>query len=475
MLKAPSSTVASAAVVASLCLVSIGACTESTVIGADDFAGEALRITSDTLPVRLTTVPAATSLATGSLGTTAAYVGCLSSETTGLTRATLGLELRELPNDGSPRGGFDATGVTVDSVRLVLPLASRRFFVGDTTAEVSFRVESVEAGSIGREEATLADSVASGGTVYGTYVGTLPEAPFVVNTFVDDSIRVDTVEPQLRIPLGDGFVADLTTALARASPADTLVNDTAFVERLPGLLLRGTTCGAVLPAFSLSPADAEQFGVTVYYTEDGVQRQYRLVNRRVNTAGQLATTGVPLRLAYANEYGGSTAEALLAGADVEGVGAIVQGLQGLNARVDFDALDFAGERGINFAELILPVAEVVSGDSLPTPVRPFDALVLQVANSSGDLVGYSADPNAQTFTTAEGGLLETVAAPGGGLDSVRQYRFNVTTLLQEAISGEREPSVFVTPLSADILAGESALVGMGETGARVRVVTTELP
>ena len=67
--------------------------------------------------------------------------------------------------------------------------------------------------------------------------------------------------------------------------------------------------------------------------------------------------------------------------------------------------------------------------------------------------------------------------PRGGPDSVRQYRFNVTTLLQEVAAGERVARVFVTPISTNTLAGESALVGEGDGGlrARLRIVTTELP
>ena len=462
---------ATAALLASAAAVS--SCTESTVIGADEFASAALELRADTLPVSLSTVEAAPSLATEILagGVGAVYVGCLSSGPTGRTRATLGLELIELD---TPRLRLSA--VVVDSVVLSLPLAPRRFFAGDTLGSVSLVVESAAAGTIGRAEATFADSLERGGATYGSFDGVLPQAPASVNVFAGDSVRVDSVTPQIRIPLGGTFLDDIAAALAPAVSGAGASADSVFVAAFPGIVVRGGECGDVLPAISLTAADAAQFGVSVYYTEDGVQRQFRLVNRRTSN-GSIVRSGTPLRVAYANDYADSPAGVLLDGGSVEGIGGVVQGLQGLNVEVSFDRLALGSRRGINFAELVIPVVSTEDVPAAASPVRPFDAVILQVPNSSGDLVNYSADPTQQIFSRNEGGVLETVPDPRGGADSVQQYRFNVTTLLQEIALGAREPRVFVTPLNSNLFAGESALVGEGdgELRARLRLITTTLP
>lgn len=453
--------------------LAVASCTESTVIGADGFTPDALAVSfTDTVPVSLATREAATSLAIDILTAGAVNVGCISSGPTGETRATLGMEL---VGENSQR--LDLEAVTVDSVVLVLPIDTTSS-LGDRDGELSLTVAQAAPGTIELEEATFADSLARGEGRYGSYVGALPSGETAVNTFVGDTVRVDSVSPQLRISLNGDFRDDIVEALRSTPPGDTLLDDEVFIAGFPGIIISGSACGDLLPAVSTAPADAPQLGVTIYYTEGAVQRQYRLVNRRLASNGSgLLTAGAPLRVAYDNVYDGSPAATLLAGGRVDGIGAVVQGLQGLNTEVMFDDLDFGDGRGINFAELVIPVVPEADVPLAATPIDPYASLVLRLPNSSGDLVDYSAVPGQLVYTRGEGGALETVVDPRGGVDSVQVYRFNVTTLLQEIVAGQRTPSVFIAPLASNLVAGESALVGERDDGlrARLRVITTELP
>ena len=458
-----------------LAAVALCACVDATVIGGDQFDDERLPVTfTDTVALTLSTerAPAAT-LATALRGdgVPGAYAGCLASGLTGATTATLGLELVE---EAAPR--LDLGAVRVDSMVLVLPLAPA-LAVGDTTAAVGLRVEAAAAGSIRLAEATFADSLSGTGITYGTFAGVPAREPVVVEATVGSTVLTDTVTPQLRIRLNAAFEADVAEALRRRSPADTVPDDSLFVGAFPGILLRGGDCSRQLPAVSLAVADAPQFGVSIYYTRDTARGIYRLVNRRLTEQGNAFAAGTTqARVAYGHDYAGSTADTLLAGGSGRETAAAVQGLQGLNIAVGFpDISTFGDRRGVTFAELLLPVAP-----SAPTPVTPSERLVLRVRNASGDLIPYSADPRASGsggFSTSEGGLLERIPDPRGGGDSVAAYRFNITSLFQEFVSGEREPVVFVTPLATELVAGESALVGPDGDGLRasLRVASAELP
>ena len=461
-----------------LCAVALAAaasaCVDATVIGGEQFETDRLPVTfSDTVAFTLTTQRAEVTTLASALtdvgGPGAVYVGCFASGLTGATSATLGLELVEASNT---RLNLDSA--TIDSAVLVLPLATA-LSLGDTTAEVRLRVEAAAAGTIGREEATLADSLASAGTVYGRYAGVPPRERVTVNTFANDSVRVDTVAAQLRIPLGADFLADVDAALRPRISADTSRDDEAFVEAFPGLLIRGDGCGSQLPALGFGAADAAQFGVTLYYRDGGgTARQYRLVNRRPNSQGTALVRDVAqARVAYGHDYGGSTADTLLDGREAAGADAVVEGLQGLTVAVGFpDVATFGRRRGVTFAELLLPVAP-----DAPTAAEPFARLVLQVRNPSGDLVPYTAVPGATGFSPLEGGALEQIVDPRGGTDSIPAYRFNITSLFQEFVSGERDPVVFITPGSLAFSAGSAALVGPGTQPlrARLRVASAELP
>ena len=457
--------------------LALAACVDATVIGGDQFATGSLPVAfTDTVPFTLATErAAAASLATElrTSGVSVAYVGCFESGLTGRTSATLGLELVEAT---TPR--LDPSAVTIDSAVLVLPLAPT-LALGDSTAAIALRVEAAAVGTIGLEEATFADALTSTDEVYGRYAGTPPRTESLVNTFLSDgTTRVDTVAPQIRIPLDDNFVAAVSAALRRDTPADTLRDDEGFIADFPGILLRGDGCATQLPALSLAPTDAGQFGVTIYYSQDTTRRQFRLVNRRLNTQGSgLVTDVAEARVAYAHDYAGSTADTLLDGRAPSVAGAAVQGLQGLNVAVEFsDISSFGRGRGVTFAELLLPV-----DPDAETSAEPIERLVLRVRNSSGDLVDYSAVPSAQNpsgvYSPLEGGVLERIADPRGGTDSIPAYRFNITSLFQEFVSGARDPAVFLSPTSVDLLAGESALVGPGTTPlrARLRVASAELP
>ncbi len=458
---------------AALALVS---CTDATVIGGELVDGTQLPVTiTDTVALEFRSVSTKQFLASRFLNDASVPVGCLETDATGRLNSRLGIELVESVN---PRLSLDA--ITIDSIVLILPVLPA-VQVGDTTASTSLVVRPASAGTIRFDEATDQTPLEAGTAIYGTYEGLVPRRIGTVNTFVGDTVRIDSVGPQIRIPLNGTFLADARQALSRRTAADTTKQDTLFVEAFPGLVIEGgAACAKTIPAVNLLTSAQSQLGVTIYYQQDGARRQYRLINRRVQGNGNAAPTlvGYPrLRAQYDRDFSGSLLERLRAGGPIADSFAVVQALGGSNVEVTFPNLSaFRVNRGVTFAELEVPIVPG-SDDRIPA----LRSLVIQLENASGDLEDYSVFASQTTtpavFNVAEGGFLTKIIDPNGGTDSVSVYRFNITSLFQEFVSGRRDAKLFLVPRSAEEVGGEAILLGPRSEPlrARLRIASTLLP
>ena len=449
------------------------ACTDTTVIGADLVDGGQLPVSyTDSLDVTLTTRVADSNLVNFLTLATVQFapVGCIESAATGTTNARLGLELIERSGRRLP-----TTGVAIDSLVLVLPLVPLRQ-IGDTARATSLRVLKAAAGTIRQTETLTNTPLVDAGTTYGTYDGVVPRQRQVVNTFIGDTIRRDTVAPQLRIRLNQDFRNDIMAALMRSSPTDSVSKDSAFVAAFAGIIIEGVDCRTTLPALSFRGADGRQFGVSVYYTDaSGKQQQYWLSTRPVLN-NSFSTGYGEARIEYRHDYGNSLTSRLLAGdTGAQDSFAVVQSLNGTVVRVDLP--DFAGfgpRKTVTFAQLEVPIAP----ESF-SQIASLQVLGVKVTNSAGDLVDYTARLGSPTgvYSAAEGGELLRIADPRGMVDSVQAYRFNVTKLVQEVIAGERTPQFFLVANGQQVVPGESVLVGpkRGQLRARLQVASVVLP
>ncbi len=459
-----------------LCLT-VASCTEATVIGGDQFDGTQLPVTiTDTIAVELRSRTALSNLSNTVEQAATVAVGCLESAASGRVESRLGLELVELAR---PRLSLEA--ITIDSIVLVLPLVAG-VQIGDTTAPTSLRVRSAAPGTIRVAEAFYNTPLETSGKTYGTFDARVPRRSGRVNTFVGDSIRRDSVGPQLRIPLNAEFEADIRRALAKRTTADTLVSDSLFVEAFPGIIVEGgPACAKTLPGVNLQISANPQLGVFIYYRQAGAARQFRLVNRKIGTNQNTGATTLggyaELRVEYRRDPSGSLLERLQQGGPVQDSFAVLQALEGTNVEVTFPDLSaFGARRGVTFAELEVPVVAMQPG-----AVEALPAVVVQVNNGSGDLEDYSAIPTTNggtgVYSSFEGGVLTKVIDPRGGTDSVQVYKFNITTLFQDFVSGARAPSLFLVPRDGRQFAGQSVLLGpaAGQLRTRLRIASTVLP
>ncbi len=453
--------------------LALGACTDPTVIGGELVDGTQLPLNyTDSLPITLTTRAADSSRVNFATITTVGFapVGCLLSPNTGTTSARLGIELVER---GTRR--LETLGNVIDSAVLVLPLASARQ-IGDTLASVSLRVLGATGRTIGQAETRSATPLLDNATVYGELSTVLPRKRGVVPTYTIDSTRRDSVAPQLRIRLNQAFLDVIQTAMMRRSPTDSLPNDTLFVSSFPGIIVEGTDCGRTIPAVSFAGSDAAQLGVSIYYTRDGKTRQFWLSPRRVSNNAFLGGYG-EARLEYRNDYGSTLTSRLLAGnTSTRDSVAVVQSLDGTLIRVGFpDLTSFSRRNGVTYAELEIPVLPGTTD-----LIRPVANLIVKLANNSGDLLNYTAIPGAQAgaaYDVREGGRLVYIDDPLNPADSIQAYRFNITTLFQSFVSGERTPELFIVANGQSILPGESILAGPKGSPyrARLKVASAVLP
>ena len=444
-----------------------GACTDTTVVGGDLLDGTQLPLLfTDSLEVELITRRSDTTQ-TSALQTRGqgVAIGCMEDPFTGKTSSRFGFQIVEKDRKLNP----DSL-TQVDSIVLVLPILPA-YQIGDTTASVSLRVVGAQPGTIDLREALTSDSLLSNGQVYGSITTIPPRQRTTVNTFVNDTlVRVDTVNPQLRIRLNQEFKDRIDLALGNSLRFDSsrsAASDSVFILDFPGLIIEPDGCSSTLPALSLLAGDDPQFGIFIYYKNGaGRSRQFVLATRRSTSNG--VTNGVAdLRAQYSHDFSGSrAAELLMESNSLKDSLAIVQRLNGLIVRVRLPELDRLNNAvGISLAELEVPV--LPQEDPL---IRPMPQMIIKVTNNVGDLINYSSlgtDGNL-VYSVREGGVLRRVAIEGQQ-DSVWAYRFNVTGLVQEMVDGTRQPEFFITPVGQDEIPGQSILLGPKTAGLRTRL------
>ena len=440
-------------------------CTDPTVIGGELLDGNQLPVQfTDTFAVEFNAELSDTSQVVNfSVASGSFAVGCLDDPLLGTVRASVGFELLE--RDSS----LSILGVTIDSAVLVLPLDISSQ-VGDTTAVVELQVSQAEIGTATLPEALTSDPLESTGTVYGNYVGVPSRRETTVNFFTPDSVRVDTVAPQLRIPLNQQFITDLQPALNQGAAIDSTnaYKDSLFAQAFGGLIIEPLNCSGTLPAVSVTNANAGRFGVYLYFTRGGRQFQYTLSFFRGGA------NAFNFRPTYQHDYAGSFGASLLTGsADADSV-SVIESLDGLATRVSFPDLNLLNNKAVNFAQLEVPILRDGFSEPLArvTPVR---------RNAVGDYVaiGASRADNNQPFAASEGGTVETVAAPAGSTpDSIEIYRFNLTSYFQLLAEGVVDSDLYLIPVGRVQLPGRSLLAGPdNDSGVSTRLVlaTTTLP
>ncbi|MFK8057842.1 MAG: DUF4270 family protein [Saprospiraceae bacterium] len=444
----------------------LAACTDATVIGGELVEGSQLPINyQDDTPIKLFTLPAKNTELTNGIqdAESGLPLGCIKSAYTGDLNSRVGMQIVERDSL------LDLTTATIDSIVLILPLDTF-LQIGDTFATTSLRVLGATAGSFSNPEPETSTSLLDNGVLFGE-VTTVPQRQQTTATvFAGDSTRVDTIGPELRIRLNQTFSDLLLPALAASVVRDSL-NDSLFIADFPGIVIEGSDCGGTLPAIDLSLSRNNRMGAFIYYTDNGVQRQYQLNYRRGSTSvGEL-------RPEYVHDSTGTPAEELALNGPIMDSLAIVQSLSGLIVKVDFSDLSVLDNKAINAAFLEIPLVQ-----GTEDVIRALPRILAMVENTSEDLVDYNSGAVDGTvpYSTSEGGsVIKIPDYRSTSNDSIFAYRFNLTKFLQDVNNGDRTPEIFLVPQFQSQLPGESILVGPGgdvnALRARLLLATTDLP
>ncbi len=305
--------------------------------------------------------------------------------------------------------------VLLDSIVLVMTLDSANFYGAPTQTfgmEVYRVIEDIDPSKEYYSNAAFATEALP--------LGSVQFAPRLDSLRVIDygSGAADTISfPHLRIPLNPALGQELIGL-------DTLnyENDSTFLRVLKGLYFKPTQSTNGLVSFSWRNNRA---GLYVYYSNSqGQPRQYQF---EINEQGARIST-------FRHQYAGAPVAPFINNPGLNDSLLFVQGLSGLDVRIELPHVNALQGAIVNYAELEVPLGYFAGDDTLKYPLAR--ELVLAARNSSGLLepisdVRFSGNQRTVLF----GGILSRGA--NGRPDA---YRMNVSSQLADMIYG-RAPNV----------------------------------
>ena len=258
-------------------------------------------------------------------------------------------------------------------------------------------------------------------------IGTASFFPSLDSTIVVDYSQgtPDTtkVPPQLRVTLDQALVAN-----ALFNP-DTAVyeSDETFLEVFKGVKLIPNSENNGIIGFNLFAAES---GIFVYYHDDAgefFQYQYVLGALSVRAAN------------YEHDYSGTLVETFIDNTDKGDSLLFVQGLEGLEAKIEIPNVEDLKGFIVNKAEMIITIAELEGDD--PNLYDPPSQLILLKKNEEDDLVVI----DDVVFAGAELQLIfggNLVQGENGEPDT---YTMNISSHIQRMIDGDESSELFVQP------------------------------
>ncbi len=363
----------------------------------------------------------------------------------GLAEASIYLQVR--PEFFKP----DFAGAQLDSVVLVLPYDTTGVY-GDLDASYGIEVYRMTEQMDRRQTYFSSASFATDPSPVGSHTFVPNLDTITVLEYVGDSQEREVSFSHLRVPLDPAFGESLL-----ALDTTQIESDSAFLEQLNGLYLRPTLPTPGLLSFSLNEP-GYLGGIYLYFQQDGNMRQFQFAVEQLSAR-------VPT---YTLDYAGSQFGPLIDDPDAGDSVLVVQGLSGLNARLDLGDLSAFEELVINKAELTLTLQDYPGNDTLVYP--PAEQLLLSYETPAG-VVTLISDVvlglNNNQLGTVFGGRLD----PESGT-----YTMNLTSHLQEVINGEVPSNLIVSLLGKPENPGRTVLYGVGhpEFGLKMRIAFTEL-
>ena len=410
-------------------------CSDPSLLGADLFKDEKLNLQfTDTLTINAVNEPADSFIVNTKTTASLDYLllGNVADPVFGPTEAQIFSQFR-----------FSGTAIptqiaTADSFAVYLELYYNSANVyGDTLTDQKVSVyrltedipdETLYSSKIFKSESTPIGSL--------TFKPTPNTSERIITRTIVDSIKYDTTfaAPRIRIPLNMNFAQLLKdTSIFRDGLA---FSATGFTKWLKGLVIKADNKTSCMMAFDFG--SSKFTGIKMYYRNKGDKNESTL---------SFPSSGLIKYSHFDLDYKNGTIQPFLRNQKKADEKLFVQGMSGLNVKLEFPYLQSLGKIVINKAELELTaVNEGTNIEAFPA----IDQLVLRTAQFDA-IYDLGLDP---AFNRGVGIRSLGTLTTGGGfvrteiVNSVKykKYYLNLTTHLQEVFKGKQGSTLYLLPL-----------------------------
>ena len=441
-------------------------CSDPSLLGADLFKDEKLNLQfTDTLTINAVNEPADSFVVNTKTTASLDYLllGNVADPVFGPTEAQIFSQFRY-------SGAATPTEVaTADSFSVYLELYYNSANVyGDTLADQKVSVyrlteeipdETLYSSKVFKSESTPIGSV--------TFKPTPNTTERVITRTIVDTVKYDTTftAPRIRIPLNMNFAQLLKdTSIFTDGSA---FSATGFTKWLKGLVIKVDNKTGCMMAFDFG-STTNPTGIKMYYRKKGDKNESTL---------SFPSSGLIKYSHFNLDYANGTIQPFLRNQKKADEKLFVQGMSGINVKLEFPYLQSLGKIVINKAELELTaVNEGTNMASFPA----IDQLVLRTAQFDA-IYDLGLDPafnrgvgirSLGTLTTGGGFVrTETVNAV-----QYKKYYLNLTTHLQEIFKGKQGTTLYLLPLFKEEKGSRVVLFGPkgGTFRSKLNITYTKL-
>ena len=441
-------------------------CSDPSLLGADLFKDEKLNLQfTDTLTINAVNEPADSFVVNTKTTASLDYLllGNVADPVFGPTEAQIFSQFRY-------SGAATPTEVaTADSFSVYLELYYNSANVyGDTLADQKVSVyrlteeipdETLYSSKVFKSESTPIGSV--------TFKPTPNTTERVITRTIVDTVKYDTTytAPRIRIPLNMNFAQLLKdTSIFTGGSA---FSATGFTKWLKGLVIKVDNKTGCMMAFDFG-STTNPTGIKMYYRKKGDKNESTL---------SFPSSGLIKYSHFNLDYANGTIQPFLRNQKKADEKLFVQGMSGINVKLEFPYLQSLGKIVINKAELELTaVNEGTNMASFPA----VNQLVLRTAQFDA-IYDLGLDPafnrgvgirSLGTLTTGGGFVrTETVNAV-----QYKKYYLNLTTHLQEIFKGKQGTTLYLLPLFKEEKGSRVVLFGPkgGTFRSKLNITYTKL-
>ena len=437
-------------------------CSDPSLLGADLFKDEKLNLQfTDTLTINAVNEPADSFIVNTKTTASPDYLllGNVADPVFGPTEAQIFSQFRY-------SGTTTPTEVaTADSFSVYLELYYNSANVyGDTLADQKVSVyrltEEIPDETLYSSKVFKSESAPIGSLTFKPKPNTSEQ---VITRTIVDTVKYDTTftAPRIRIPLNMNFAQLLKdTSIFTGGSA---FSATGFTKWLKGLVIKVDNKTGCMMAFDFG-STTNPTGIKMYFRKKGDKNESTL---------SFPSSGL-IKYSYFNlNYANGTIQPFLRNQKKADEKLFIQGLSGVNVKLEFPYLQSLGKIVVNKAELELTaVNEGTNMDAFPA----IDQLVLRTAQFDAiyDLAldpAYNRGPGIRSLPTLTtgGGFVRTEIVNS---IAYKKYYLNLTTHLQQMFNGKQGSTLYLSPLFKEEKGSRVVLFGPKSSAFRSKLNIT---